>query len=516
MALDPGAVLGEALPEPMARPLQVLAIDQGTTSTRAIVFDAQGRAAALGRRELPQHYPAPAWVEHDPEDIWRDTLAVVVEVIERAGGVQGIAALGITNQRETTVVWERASGRPIHRAIVWQDRRTAAECARLRAAGAETLVQERTGLLLDPYFSATKVAWILDQVPGARARAERGELAFGTIDSFLLWRLTGGRVHATDVTNASRTLLFDIHRQCWDDELLRTLRVPQALLPEVRDSSVLYGATDPKLFGRALPITGIAGDQQAALVGQACFAPGMAKSTYGTGCFLLLNTGDRAVPSANRMLTTPAYRLGGRIAYAMEGSIFVAGAAVKWLREGLKVIRDPAETAALAARVPDDHGVYLVPAFVGLGAPHWAPDTRALICGLTLDATPAHLARAALESVAFQTLDLTSAMARDGAHRAEAFRVDGGMAANDWFCQFLADILEARVQRPVELETTALGAAFLAGLATGIWKDLESVAATWHQAAEFAPSMPAARRARLIAGWQQAIERTLLRAAARP
>ena len=494
----------------------VLAIDQGTTSTRAIVFDAGARAVALARREHAQHFPAAAWVEHDPEDIWRDTLAVVREVIGRCGGPETIAALGITNQRETSVVWERASGRPIHRAIVWQDRRTTEECARLKAAGAEALVRAKSGLLLDPYFSATKVAWILDHVAGARASAERGELAFGTIDTFLLWRLTGGRVHATDVTNASRTLLFDIRRQRWDEELLRLLRVPRALLPDVRDSSALYGATETALFGRALPICGIAGDQQAALVGQACFAPGMAKSTYGTGCFLLLNTGDTAVDSANRMLTTAAYRIGGRMAYAIEGSIFVAGAAVKWLRDGLKVIDSAAATAALAARVPDDHGVYLVPAFVGLGAPYWEPNARGVICGLTLDASPAHLARAALESVAFQTLDLTNAMARDGAHRAEAIRVDGGMAANDWFCQFLADILDARVERPLELETTALGAAFLAGLASGIWKDLDSVAATWHQAAEFSPSMPARRRVNLIAGWRQAIERTLLAAAARP
>jgi glycerol kinase len=500
----------------MAQPPLVLAIDQGTTSTRAIAFDVNARAVALARREHTQHFPAPAWVEHDPDDIWRDTLAVVAETIARSGGAQSIAALGITNQRETTVVWERGSGRPIHRAIVWQDRRTADECARLKSAGAETLVREKTGLLLDPYFSATKVAWILDHVPGARARAERGELAFGTMDTFLLWRLTGARVHATDVTNASRTLLFDIHRQCWDEELLRLMRVPRALLPEVRDSSATFGSTEPALFGRALPICGIAGDQQAALIGQACFAPGMAKSTYGTGCFLLLNTGDAAVASTNRMLTTAAYRLAGRMSYAMEGSIFVAGAAIKWLRDGLRVIDSAAATAALAARVPDDHGVYFVPAFVGLGAPYWEPGARGLLCGLTLDASPAHLARAALESVAYQTLDLTTAMARDGAHRADAFRVDGGMAANDWFCQFLADILAATVERPVELETTALGAAFLAGLATGVWKDLGSVAATWQKAAEFSPRMPAARRSQLIAGWRQAVERTLLPVAQRP
>jgi glycerol kinase len=493
----------------------ILAIDQGTTSTRAIAFDANAHAVAIARREFEQHYPASGWVEHDPEDIWRDTLATVREVIARSAvGIESVAALGITNQRETAVIWERATGRPIHRAIVWQDRRTAEDCARLKAAGAEDEVRRKTGLLLDPYFSGTKVAWMLDHVSGARTRAERGELAFGTIDTFLLWRLTGGRVHATDVTNASRTLLFDIHTQEWDEELLRLMRVPRPLLPEVRDSSEVYGATEPALFGLPLPIAGIAGDQQAALIGQTCFEPGMAKSTYGTGCFLLLNTADAAILSANRMLTTAAYRIGGRITYALEGSIFVAGAAIKWLRDGLKVIGSASETAALAARVPDNHGVYLVPAFVGLGAPHWDPNARGLICGLTLDVSGAHLARAALESVAYQTLDLTEAMQRDGARRAQAIRVDGGMAANDWFCQFLADILEARVERPAELETTALGAAFLAGLATGVWKDLASVAATWRTGAVFAPAMTPSRRTSLIAGWREAIERTLRKAAA--
>jgi glycerol kinase len=493
----------------------VLAIDQGTTSTRAMVFDEQAHTVGLARREFAQHYPASGWVEHDPEDIWRDTLAVVPEAIARAGiGAADLAALGITNQRETVVVWERAGGKAIHRAIVWQDRRTAEMCAQLKAAGAEPEVRRKTGLLLDPYFSGTKVAWILDQVPGARARAERGELAFGTIDCFLLWRLTGGRVHATDVTNASRTLLFDIHAQAWDEELLRLLRVPRALLPQVRDSSEVYGTTEPQLFGRALPIAGIAGDQQAALVGQACFSPGMAKSTYGTGCFLLLNTGDVAVPSENRMLTTAAYRVGGRMTYAMEGSIFVAGAAIKWLRDGLKIIGSAAESAATAASVGESHGVYLVPAFVGLGAPHWDPDARGLICGLTFDTTAAHLVRAALESIAYQTLDLTQAMQRDGANRTQAIRVDGGMAANDWFCQFLADILEARVERPAELETTALGAAFLAGLATGVWSDLSAITRTWAMQAAFEPRMSPARRTELVAGWQRALNRALTPAAA--
>jgi len=410
----------------MSEPQHVLAIDQGTTSTRAIAFDLSARAVAIARRALHQHYGDAGRVEHDPEEIWRDTQATVREVIGRCpGGAASVAALGITNQRETVVVWERAGGAPIHRAIVWQDRRTAEECARLKAQGAEELVRRRTGLLLDPYFSATKVAWILDHVPGARARAERGELAFGTIDTFLLWRLTGGRVHATDVTNASRTLLYDIHAQCWDEELLRLLRVPRALLPEVRDSSEVYGTTEPALFGRELPIAGIAGDQQAALIGQVCFRPGTAKSTYGTGCFLLLNTGDAAITSANRLLTTPAYRIGGRIAYALEGSIFIAGAAIKWLRDDLRIIESASETATLAARLAEDHGVYLVPAFVGLGAPHWDPSARGLLCGLTLDTSAAHLARAALEAVAYQTLDLTEAMQRDGAQPPAAIRIDG-------------------------------------------------------------------------------------------
>jgi glycerol kinase len=495
----------------MSGPQYVLAIDQGTTSTRAIVLDVQARALRSAHRELTQHYPAAGWVEHDAEDIWRDTLAVVREVIDHHEvGVARIAALGITNQRETTILWERASGKPIHRAIVWQDRRTADACAQLKAGGAEELVREKTGLLLDPYFSATKIAWMLDNVTGARARAERGELAFGTIDTFLLWRLTGGRVHATDVTNASRTLLFDIHRQCWDEELLRLLRVPRELLPEVRDSSEVYGTTEAALFGRALPIAGIAGDQQAALIGQACFEPGMVKSTYGTGCFVLLNTGEVPVASANRMLTTPAYRIGSRMHYAMEGSIFVAGAAIRWLRDSLAIIGGPAESAELAAALPDDHGVYLVPAFVGLGAPHWQPNARGLVCGMTLDTSRAHLARAALESVAYQTLDLIQAMQRDGAVPPRAIRIDGGMAANDWFCQFLADVLETSVERPAELETTALGAGFLAGLATGLWKDLEAIARTWRCARTFAPRMPEQRREALIAGWHLALERTLL------
>jgi glycerol kinase len=491
----------------MAASGHILAIDQGTTSTRALAFDEALRTVGVARRELPQHYPAAGWVEHDPEDIWRHTRECLAEVL---AAHPHVAALGITNQRETVVVWERVSGTPLHRAIVWQDRRTAAECARLKAAGAEPLVRERTGLLLDPYFSATKIAWILDHVDGARRRAERGELACGTIDTFLLWRLSGGRVHATDVTNAARTLLFNIHTGSWDDELLRLLRVPSALLPQVHDSSHPFATTERALLGRELPVTGIAGDQQAALIGQACFAPGSIKSTYGTGCFLLMNTGRQALSSANRMLTTPAYRLDGQTTFALEGAIFVAGAALKWLRDGLKVITSVADSARLAATVPDDHGVYLVPAFVGLGAPHWRPQARGLVSGLTLDAGPAHLARAALESVAYQTHDLIEAMQRDGAPAGAALRVDGGMAANDWFCQFLADVLAVEVQRPRELETTALGAASLAGLGCGWWPDPAALAAGWRSAAAFTPRMPASRRTQLLAGWRRALARALL------
>jgi glycerol kinase len=487
----------------------VLAIDQGTTSTRAILFDSDARAVAIVQRELEQHYPSLGWVEHDPEQIWRDTLAVAREALSGIDAKR-VAAIGIANQRETIVLWDRATGEPVHSAIVWQDRRTADECSRLKAERAEVMVRERTGLLLDPYFSATKIAWILDNVAGARARAERGELACGTIDCFLLWRLIGGGVHATDITNASRTSLFDIHRQCWDAELCRLFRVPEALLPEVHDNSHVFGMTAPELFDAPLPIAGMAGDQQAALFGQACFAPGMIKSTYGTGSFMLVNTGERAITSKHRLLTTPAYRLGGKTTYALEGSIFVAGAAIKWLRDGLGVIEDDAETDSLATRVPDSHGVYMVPAFVGLGAPHWDPDARGAIFGLTLDATGAHLARAALEAVAYQTFDLLEAMAGDGASPS-AMRIDGGMTANEWLCQFLADILQLPVERPQNLETTALGAAFLAGLATGVWPDLGALGAIWQGRDCFTPRMAKEPRDTLIAGWRNAVAKTLSR-----
>jgi glycerol kinase len=494
----------------VARADHVLAIDQGTSSTRAILFDELARPVALAQREFRQHYPQLGWVEHDPEDIWRDTLAVAREALAQGAVDAGrVAGIGISNQRETAIIWDRSTGEPIHRAIVWQDRRTAGRCAELKADGAEPLVRARTGLLLDPYFSATKIAWMLDNVSGARERAERGELAFGTIDCFLLWRLTGGAVHATDVTNASRTLLFDIHELRWDGELCRLFGVPDTLLPEVRDNSHIFGSTAPGMLEVQIPVAGMAGDQQAALFGQACFETGMAKSTYGTGCFMLLNTGSEALESHNRLLTTPAYRLGGKTTYALEGSIFVAGAAVKWLRDGIGVIASTAETEALATQVSDDHGVYMVPAFVGLGAPYWDPGARGAIFGLTLDATVAHLTRAALEAVAYQSLDLAEAMAADGAAKPAALRVDGGMTANSWLCQFLADILQCPVERSRTLETTALGAAFHAGLATGLWSDLDALSKISVPQDSFQPSMDADRRAMLIAGWKTAVERVL-------
>ena len=491
-------------------PDHVLAIDQGTTSTRAMLFDRKAQMVSVAQRELPQHYPRAGWVEHDAEDIWRDTLAVLREAIAGSSvPLDRIAAIGVTNQRETVVVWDRSTGEPIHRAIVWQDRRTADLCASLKAEGTEEEVRAKTGLLIDPYFSATKLAWILDSVADTRARAERGDLAFGTIDSFLLWRLTGGAVHATDVTNASRTMLFDIHAQRWGADLCRLFRIPEAMLPEVRDNSGFFGVTAAGLLDRQLPIGGMAGDQQAALIGQACFDPGMVKSTYGTGCFLLLNTGEKAVLSANRLLTTPAYRLDGRTTYAVEGSIFVAGAAIKWLRDSLGVLGSAAESESLAKKVAYNHGVYMVPAFVGLGAPHWNPEARAAIHGLTLDATGAHLVRAALEAVAYQSLDLLEAMESDGCAGVISLRVDGGMSANSWLCQFLSDILDRGVDRPANFETTALGAGFLAGLAFGVWNDLDEVSRTWSAGGTFSPNMPHERRKALVSGWREALHRTV-------
>ena len=483
----------------------LLAIDQGTTSTRSLLFDASGRLLASAQREFSQSYPQPGWVEHDPRMIWCDVLHTAREAIAKSNAQ--VAAIGIANQRETTVVWERADGTPVYPAIVWQDRRTAGECERLRRDGAETLVRARTGLLLDPYFSATKLAWILDHVSGARARAERGELAFGTIDSFLLWHLTGGKVHATDATNASRTMLFDIHRQCWDGDLLGLFNIPEALLPEVHDNSFFYGVTAEGLFERSIPVAGMAGDQHSALIGQACLDGGMAKATYGTGCFFLLNTGLEALPPAKGTLTTTAYRFEGRASYAIEGSIFAAGATLKWLRDRLGIIKDVSRTGAIATGIASNEGVYLVPAFIGLGAPYWDPGARGLICGLTLDTSPAHFVRAALESAAYQSLDLMQAIMGGGAPR--ALRVDGGMAGNDWFCQFLADILAAPVERPLMLEATAQGAAYLAGLTIGVFPDFAAISAAWARGARFEPRLGGAERERLIAGWRDAVQRTL-------
>jgi glycerol kinase len=485
----------------------ILAIDQGTTSSRALVFDLAGTVVALAQKELSQHYPADGWVEHDAEEIWADTLSMCRQALDQAAANSyRVACIGITNQRETTVVWDRRSGKPIHRAIVWQDRRTAPLCRALREAGHEPLFAERTGLLLDPYFSGTKIAWLLDNIPGAREAAESGALAFGTIDSFLLWRLSGGR-HATDATNASRTLLFNIHTQQWDDELLATLDVPRALLPEVTDCAGALGETT--LFGDALPVTGMAGDQQAATVGQACLRPGMIKSTYGTGCFALLNTGKQAVTSTNRLLTTVAYRIGGVPTYALEGSIFIAGAAVQWLRDGLGIIETSAESAALARSLDSNDGVYMVPAFTGLGAPWWDPDARGLITGLTRGTGRAHLARAALEAACYQTHDLLTAMRADYPAPVAAIRVDGGMATNDWLLQFLSDMVAAPVERPHTTETTALGAALLAALGHGLISTPEEVEKLWRRQARFEPGADSARREALLAGWSHAVRRTL-------
>jgi glycerol kinase len=491
----------------------ILAIDQGTTSSRAILFDSHQHVVAAAQEEFQQHFPRSGWVEHEPEDIWHSTLAVCQSAIAKAGlGPRDIAGIGITNQRETTVVWDRASGRAIHRAIVWQDRRTAEICAGLRDAGHEPVVSAKTGLILDPYFSGTKIAWILDHVSGARDLAAKGRLAFGTVDSWLLWRLTGGAVHATDATNASRTLLYDIHRGDWDEELLTLIRVPHSMLPEVRDSAADFGATLSDFFGAPIRILGIAGDQQAAVVGQACFKPGMIKSTYGTGCFALLNTGSRAVVSKNRLLTTVAYQLEGKRTYALEGAIFIAGAAVQWLRDGLKIIANAAESGVLAEAADLNQQVYLVPAFVGLGAPYWDADARGALFGLTRSTGAAEIARAALEAVCFQTHDLLEAMRADWPEAQSAssvLRVDGGMVASDWTMQCLADTLNAPVDRPRILETTALGAAYLAGMQAGIYPGLDELARNWHLERRFLPAMDGKMRRQKLAGWADAVSRTL-------
>jgi glycerol kinase len=493
----------------------ILAIDQGTTSTRTILFDAAIAPVASAQQEFKQIYPRPGWVEHDPEEIWATVLATARQALSNAGlTAADVAAIGIANQRETVVVWDRRTGKAIHNAIVWQDRRTAVICERLTDAGHEALIAARTGLRIDPYFSATKIAWLLDSVEGARAKAEAGMLAFGTVDSFLLWRLTGGAIHATDATNASRTLVFDIHRGEWDSDLLTLFGIPRAMLPEVRDSAGLFGETETALFGGPIAIRGIAGDQQAALIGQACFRRGMVKSTYGTGCFALLNTGARAIASSHLLVTTIAYQLDGVRTYALEGSIFVAGAAVQWLRDGLGLIRHAAETGALAAEADPAQRIYMVPAFVGLGAPHWDSEARALLTGMTRGTTRRELARAALECVAYQTLDLLQAMQADlGAEWSgdTVIRVDGGMSASDWTMQFLADILAAPVDRPVGMETTALGAGYLAGMAAGLYPDIEAFAARWAAERRFTPTMDAGERSERYRGWQDAVARTLLR-----
>ena len=475
----------------------LLAIDQGTTSSRAIVFSAQGLPLASAQREFKQYFPKDGWVEHDAEEIWLSTLQVCREVL----------AIGITNQRETTIVWDAATGTPIHPAIVWQDRRTADYCAGLKAAGHEARVAEKTGLLIDPYFSATKLRWILDSVPGARERAERGELRFGTVDCFLLWRLSGGKSHRTDASNASRTLLFNIHSQQWDEELLALFDIPRSLLPEVLDCAADFGSTQPELLGAAIPVLGMAGDQQAALIGQACFQPGMVKSTYGTGCFMIQNTGATPVVSQNRLLTTVGYRLNGQVSYAVEGSIFVAGAAVQWLRDGIKLIGHARDTEALAEQTGDACGVYLVPAFTGLGAPYWDPKARGAIFGLTRDTGIKEIVTAGLQSVCYQTRDLLEAMHRDGATEPSALRVDGGMVVNNWVMQFLADILGVPVERPEVTETTALGVAYLAGLQAGLYRDLEEIASHWHRQQRFAPRMAGEHRDKLYAGWLDAVKR---------
>jgi glycerol kinase len=484
----------------------VLALDQGTTSSRAIVFDAAGGIRGRAQREFPQHFPRAGWVEHDPEDLWRTQLDCAREALARAGlAARDLAGIGITNQRETTLVWERASGRPIANAIVWQDRRTAAACAALKAAGHEPGVRARTGLVLDPYFSATKLAWLLDHVPGARARAERGELAFGTVDTWLAWRLSGGALHVTDHTNASRTLLYDLERGDWDDGLLALFGIPRALLPRVVPSSGIAGETDPAVLGAAVPIAGMAGDQQAALFGQGCHAPGMAKNTYGTGCFMLMHCGDQPAVSGSGLIATRA--ASAAPAFAVEGSVFIGGAVVQWLRDGLKVIDAAPDVELLAASVADTQGVYFVPAFAGLGAPHWDAHARGAIVGITRGTTAAHLARAALESIAYQSADLMSAMQRDAGAAPAALRVDGGATANDLLMQFQADILGIPVVRPRVLETTALGAACLAGLATGVWSGPDEIAARWSVDRTFEPAMSVDERGTRVAHWRRAVER---------
>ncbi len=499
----------------MAGAHYILSIDQGTTSTRALLFDESGSPMRVRQKELQQHYPQDGWVEHDANEIWEATLEVARGVLTSGTHADNIAAIGITNQRETTALWERATGKPLHRAIVWQDRRTHALCEKLKGEGKEPIVQEKTGLLLDPYFSGTKLAWLLDHIPDARARAAKGELCFGTIDSWLIYKLTGGRAHVTDATNASRTMLFNIGAQDWDDEILGWFDIPRALLPEVKDCCADFGVTDPSLFGVAIPVAGVAGDQQAATVGQACFEPGLMKSTYGTGCFAMLNTGARQVMSANRLLTTVAYRLGGETTYALEGSIFMAGAIVQWLRDEMGLVESAAESAELAAKADVNSSVVLVPAFTGLGAPYWDPHARAAIFGMVRDTGAAEIVRAAIESVSFQTRDLMDAMGADmkaaGLASPQALRVDGGMVANDWFMQNLTDMIDRPVERPAVIETTALGAAYLAGMQVGFYGTPADVARNWQCERRFEPMMVAEEREARYGRWRQAVGRVLAR-----
>ena len=493
----------------------ILALDQGTTSSRAIIFSSDLLPVSSAQKEFPQYFPKAGWVEHDVEDIWSGVLDVAREALAKSNlGARDLAAIGLTNQRETTVIWERATGRAIHKAIVWQDRRTADQCQTLKMKGHENFVSQRTGLLLDPYFSATKISFLLDTISGARERAERGELAFGTIDSFLIWRLTKGKAHVTDATNASRTMLCNIHTGQWDDELLALFNVPKALMPEIKDSSAEFGMTSAEIFGNAIPICGVAGDQQAATIGQACFEPGMMKSTYGTGCFALLNTGDKAIASSNRLLTTIAYQLNGHRTYALEGSIFVAGAAVQWLRDGLKLLAYASQSGTLAEQADPAQSVYLVPAFVGLGAPHWDAEARGALFGLTRNTGPREFAKAALDSVCYQTLDLFDAMLSDWRSDWQSpsrsiLRVDGGMTASDWTMQRLADVIDAEVDRPVITETTAMGAAYLAGLARGLYPEPKEFMKTWRLERRFHPQLESSLRSKQIAGWRDAVRRTL-------
>ena len=484
----------------------ILSFDQGTTSSRAIVFDRNGAIISVAQKEFSQIFPQPGWVEHDANEIWSTQLGVAAEAITKAGlTVKQIAAIGITNQRETTVVWDKETGQPIHNAIVWQDRRTADLCDALRKEGKDRFIQQKTGLVIDAYFSATKVKWILDHVAGARAKANNGELCFGTIDTWLLWKLTNGKVHATDVSNASRTMLFNIHSLSWDEELLKIFDVPAAILPEVRSSSEVYGETQNILTAHNIPIAGIAGDQQAALFGQMCTHPGMVKNTYGTGCFMLMNTGEKAVPSTNNLLTTVAWKVNGVTQYALEGSVFIAGAVVQWLRDGLKIIRSSAEVEAMANEVESSDGVYLVPAFAGLGAPYWNQHARGTMVGITRGTTAAHMARAALESIAYQTMDVLKAMEADSGISIKELRVDGGATANNLLMQFQSDILNCKVVRPVVTETTALGAAYLAGLAVGYWKNMEEIQQQWLMEKTFTSSMKNEERNALSEGWKKAV-----------